>query len=96
MLCNKGAIMRQVTRVTVALPSDLWESVKHAVPSGQRSSLVAEALESELRRRKRLQQIGQLHTFQNTMLVKYGELPTSASDIELMRQENDDERDGLR
>jgi metal-responsive CopG/Arc/MetJ family transcriptional regulator len=88
--------MRQVIRVTVALPRDLWESVKHTVPSGQRSSLVVEALESELRRRKRLQQVGQLSQFQNYLLHKYGELPSSADDIERMREENDDERDNLR
>jgi metal-responsive CopG/Arc/MetJ family transcriptional regulator len=88
--------MRQVTRVTVALPRDLWESVKRAVPSGQRSSLVADALESELRRRKRLQQVGQLRLYQKSMLTKYGELPSSADDIQLSRKENDDERDSLR
>ena len=88
--------MRQVTRVTVALPRDLWESVKRAVPSSQRSSLVAEALESELRRRKRLQQVAQLRQFQKNMLTKYSELPSCAEDIQLSRKENDDDRDCLR
>ena len=88
--------MRQVTRVTVALPKELWESVKRSVPAGQRSSLVADALESELRRRKRLKQVGNLLQFQQGMLKKYGELPASASDIEQMREDNDDERDSLR
>jgi metal-responsive CopG/Arc/MetJ family transcriptional regulator len=88
--------MHQVTRVTIALPRDLWESVKRAVPSGQRSGLVAEALESELRRRKRMQQVGQLRQFQKNMLKKYDYLPSSADDIQLMRTENDDERVSLR
>lgn len=88
--------MQQVTRVTVALPRDLWETVKRTVPSGQRSGLVAVALESELRRRKRLEQVGQLRQFQKTMLGKYGELSASAGEIELMREERDDERNGLR
>lgn len=88
--------MRRVTRVTIALPRELWETVKQAVPVGQRSGLVAAALESELRRRKRLAQVGQLRQYQKSMKQKYGELPISAGDIEQMRQERDDERDGLR
>jgi len=88
--------MRQVTRVTVALPKELWESVKRSVPAGQRSSLVADALESELRRRKRLKQVGNLLQFQQSMLKKYGELPSSADDIEQMREDKDNERDSLR
>jgi len=63
--------------------------VKRIVPAGQRSNLVAEALERELRRRKRMQQVESLHQFQHGMHDKYGELPASAPDIELMRQEND-------
>jgi metal-responsive CopG/Arc/MetJ family transcriptional regulator len=82
--------MQKVIRVTVALPRELWESVKRAVPAGKRSGLVAEALESELRRRQRLQQVGQLRQFQKSMLKKYGELPASAADIEQMRSEHDD------
>jgi metal-responsive CopG/Arc/MetJ family transcriptional regulator len=85
---TKGATMRQVTRVTVSLPRELWESVKRAVPAGKRSGLVAAALESELRR-LRLQQVGQLRQFQKSMRKKYGELPASAADIEQMRSEHD-------
>ena len=88
--------MQRVTRVTIALPRDLWESVKRMVPSGQRSGLVARALESELRRRKRLEQVGQLRQFQTRMLQKYGEFPASAEEIEQARQEREDERDSLR
>ena len=88
--------MRQVTRVTVALPKELWESVKRSVPAGQRSGLVADALESELRRRKRLKQVGNLLQFQQSMLKKYGELPSSADDIAQMREDKDNERDSLR
>jgi metal-responsive CopG/Arc/MetJ family transcriptional regulator len=88
--------MRQVTRVTIALPNELWEEVKRTVPAGQRSGLVATALESELRRRQRLEQVGQLRQYQKTMIKKYGALPASAGAIEQMRQERDDERNGLR
>lgn len=83
--------MTRVTRVTVALPSVLWETVKQTIPSGQRSGMVAEAIQKELRHRKRLEQIEQLQKFQKTMRDKYGEFPTSAQDIEQMRQERDEE-----
>jgi len=79
----------QVTRVTIALPKKLWEDVKHAVPAGQRSGLVASALENELRRRQRQGQFEQLRQFHETMRAKYGELPSSADDIDQMRQERD-------
>jgi metal-responsive CopG/Arc/MetJ family transcriptional regulator len=79
----------QVTRVTIALPKKLWENVKRAVPAGQRSSLVAQALESELSRRQRQEEIGQLRQFQESMRAKYGELSPGAVDIAKMRQERD-------
>jgi hypothetical protein len=88
--------MQQVIRVTLALPRELWESVKRIVPPGQRSGLVAEALESELRRRNRLYQVEGLRQFQHSMREKYGELPSSASDIDLMRKENDNDLDSVR
>jgi len=79
--------MTQVMRVTVALPRDLWETVKRSVPSGQRSGMVARAIENELRHRKRREQFEALQDFQKTIRDKYGEFPSSAEDIEQMRQE---------
>ncbi|HEY5270923.1 MAG TPA: hypothetical protein VII97_11335 [Anaerolineales bacterium] len=87
--------MQQVTRVTIALPRELWEKFKNTVPAGKRSRLVAQALENELRRRKRVEQFENLRKHQKTMLDKYGELPESAMEIEQMRQEHDDEQSGL-
>ena len=81
----------QVTRVTIALPRKLWESVKKTVPPGQRSRLVAQALESELRRRQRVEQAVQLREFQQTMRAKYGESPSGAEDIDAVRGEGSDE-----
>jgi metal-responsive CopG/Arc/MetJ family transcriptional regulator len=78
----------QVTRVTIALPTKLWESVKKTVPPGKRSRLVAQALESELHRRQRVEQAAQLRLFQETMRAKYGELPPSADDKDSLRQEH--------
>jgi len=61
--------MRQFTRVTIALPRDLWDSIKNTVPAGKRSGLVAQALENELRRRKRLEQFENLrHLIHNSTL----------------------------
>ncbi len=87
--------MQQVTRVTIALPSDLWENIKHAVPAGKRSGLVVQALENELRRRKRAVLFENLRKHQKIMFDKYGELPESATEIEQMRQERDDEQSSL-
>ncbi len=88
--------MRDTTRVTVVLPVALWEEVKEMVPAGQRSRLVAEALEAEIRRRKRLEQLERLRRFQDYLLEKYGEMPSSVEDIRQMREERDAEITGLR
>ena len=87
--------MQQVTRVTIALPRDLWENIKNTVPAGKRSGLVAQALENELRRRKRMEQFESLRKHQKTLFDKYGELPESAKEMEQMRQEHDDEQSSL-
>ncbi len=88
--------MGDTTRVTVVLPVALWEEVKEMVPAGQRSRLVAEALEAEIRRRKRLEQLERLRRFQDYLLEKYGEMPSSVEDIRQMREERDAEITGLR
>lgn len=81
--------MKDLERVTLVLPKALWEEVKRLVPSGGRSRLVAEALENEIRRRKRLDQVNRIRQLQETLRSKYGELPSSAEDIERMRAERD-------
>ena len=58
-------MMKDLERVTLVLPKALWEDVKRLVPSGGRSRLVAEALENEIRRRKRLEQVNRIRQFQN-------------------------------
>jgi metal-responsive CopG/Arc/MetJ family transcriptional regulator len=87
--------MRQVTRVTIALPRELWENIKNTVPAGKRSGLVAQALENELRRRNRVEQFNKLRKHQKIMLDKYGVLPESALEMEHLRQERDDEQSSL-
>jgi len=49
--------------------------------------MVARAIENELRHRKRREQFEALQDFQKTIRDKYGEFPSSAEDIEQMRQE---------
>jgi len=74
------------------LPKTLWEDVKRLIPSGQRSRVVAEALETEIRRRRRLEQIAQVRSLQEDLRQKYGLLPDSATEIEALRKEREDER----
>ena len=88
--------MSEYLRVTLVLPKKLWENVKKLAPPRQRSRLVAEALDAEVRRRGRLAQLAQLDQFQNYMRQKYGELPGSADDIQAIREERDHDLTGLR
>ena len=87
--------MDHVTRVTLVLPKALSEEIKQMVPSGQRSRLVAKALETQVRRWKRQQQLERLRQFQDHLFEKYGELPSSVEDIRWMREERDAEIIGL-
>ena len=88
--------MSEYLRVTVILPKKLWEDVRQKVPARKRSRLVAEALEAEMRRRNRLEQLERLVQFQAYMRQKYGELPGSAEAIQEAREERDDEIANLR
>lgn len=88
--------MESVTKVTVVIPTALWEDVKRLTPAGKRSQLVSEALQAELRRRQRLVQLEQLRQFQDYMRDKYGELPGAAAEIAEMRQERDDANTAVR
>jgi metal-responsive CopG/Arc/MetJ family transcriptional regulator len=83
--------MKEVERVTLVLPKALWEDVKNLTPSGGRSRLVVEALEAEVRRRKRIEQVNRIRQLQELLRSKYGELPSSADDIDRMREEHDGE-----
>lgn len=83
--------MGDTARVTISLPKELWEDVKNAVPVGQRSRLVANALVAEIRCRKRSEQLVNLVSLHELMVEKYGELPDSAAEIEQIRQERDNE-----
>jgi hypothetical protein len=88
--------MVNTTRVTLVLPEELWEEVKQMVPSGHRSRLVAEALEAEVRRRKRWEQLERVRQFQDYLFEKYGEMPSSVEEINQMRGDRDAQITGLR
>ncbi len=81
--------MSETTRVTLVLPSDLWEEVKQMVPAGKRSRMVVEALEIEVQRRKRLAQVKRLREFQQYLFEKYGEMSSSVDELNQMRKERD-------
>ncbi len=87
--------MSEYLRVTLVLPKSLWEHVKKLAPPRQRSRLVAEALDAEVRRRERITQLEQITLFQNYMRQKYGELPGSAEDIQTIREERDHDIAGV-
>ncbi len=87
--------MGDTARVTLVLPKALWEEVKQMVPPGQRSRLVAEALEARVRRWRQRQQLERLRQFQEYLVEKYGEMDSSVEDIRQMREERDAEITGL-
>ncbi len=88
--------MAHTVRVTLVLPASLWEEVKQMVPSGQRSRLVAEALEAKVRRRKKCKTFEHARQVGDKLYEKYGELPSSVEEINQMREERDAEITGLR
>lgn len=88
--------MVRTTRVTLVLPEELWEEVKRTVPRGQRSRLVTEALEAEIRRRQRWEQLERVRQLQDRFFEKYGEMPSSVDEINRMREERDAQISDLR
>jgi len=88
--------MSDTVRVTLVFPHNLWEEVKETIPAGQRSRVIAEATERELQRRRRLESVGRLRVLHEELARKYGETPGSADDIRRMREERDDQLNGMR
>jgi metal-responsive CopG/Arc/MetJ family transcriptional regulator len=88
--------MSDTVRVSLVFPQDLWEEVKRAIPAGERSRVIAEATEQEIRRRQRLESIKRLQALQEEFRQKYGEMPSCVEGIYQMREERDAEITGLR
>jgi metal-responsive CopG/Arc/MetJ family transcriptional regulator len=88
--------MSDTVRVSLVFPYDLWEEIKRVIPAGERSRVIAEATEQEIRRRQRLESIKRLQALQEEFRQKYGEMPSCVEDIRQMREERDVEITGLR
>ena len=88
--------MSDTVRVSLVFPYDLWEEIKRVIPAGERSRVIAEATEQEIRRRQRLESIKRLQALQEEFRQKYGEMPSCVEDIRQMREERDAEITGLR
>ncbi len=87
--------MADTTRVTLVFPAKLWKEAKRLIPPRQRSRVVAEALEAEIRRRKQMEQLERIRKFQAYLFEKYGEMPDSVEEIRQMREERDAHLTGL-
>lgn len=88
--------MNDTVKVSLVFPRDLWEEIKRVIPAGERSRVIAEATEKEIRRRQRLESIKRLQALQEEFRQKYGEMPSCVEDIRQMREERDVEITGLR
>jgi hypothetical protein len=89
-------VKSEVARVTLVLPAGLWEAVKRLAPAGKRAQLVAQALETEVSRRERLEAFQLAREFGDALLARYGAMSDSVDDINEMREERDAEITGLR
>ena len=88
--------MSNTVRVSLVFPRGLWEEVKQLIPSGERSRVIAEATEREIRRRQRLEALERVRALGDELERKYGEMPSCVEDIRQMREERDAEITGLR
>lgn len=87
--------MADTTRVTLVLPTNLWEELKRMVPSGQRSRVMAEALEAKLQQQQRREAFEHAQKVGDALAKKYGNLPSSVEEIRLIREERDAELLGV-
>ena len=88
--------MGDTVRVSLVFPRDLWEEAKRLIPSGERSRVIAEATEREIRKRQRLEALERVRTLGDELRQKYGEMPSCVEDIRQMREERDAEITDLR
>jgi hypothetical protein len=88
--------MADTVRVSLVFPHQLWEEVKRLIPSGERSRVIAEATEREIRRMQRLEALERVRVLGDELKRKYGEMPSCVEDIRQMREERDAEITDLR
>lgn len=88
--------MNDTVRVSLVFPRALWEEVKRLIPPGERSRVVAQATEREIRLRQRMESVERIRRLQQELRAKYGQLPDAVEEIRQMREERDAELTGLR
>lgn len=87
--------MNDTVRVSLVFPRALWEEVRRLIPPGERSRVIAQATEREIRLRQRMESVERIRLLQQELRAKYGQLPDSAEEIRRMREERDAELTGL-
>lgn len=88
--------MNNTVRVSLVFPRDLWEEVKRLIPSGERSRVIAAAIEREIRKRQEREALERARALGDALKRKYGEMPSSVEEIRQMREERDAGITGLR
>lgn len=73
-----------------------WEEIRRLIPPGERSRVIAQAAEREIRLRQRMESVERLRSLQQELRAKYGQLPDSSEEIRWMREERDAEIAGVR
>lgn len=69
----------------LVFPHDLWEEIKRLIPSGERSRVITEAAEREIRRRQKLEALERVPALGSALRQKYGEMPGCVEDIRHIR-----------
>ncbi len=88
--------MNDTVRVSLVFPRTLWEEIRRLIPPGERSRVIAQAAEREIRLRQRMESVERLRSLQQELRAKYGQLPDSSKEIRRMREERDAEIAGVR
>ncbi len=88
--------MNDTVRVSLVFPRTLWEEIRRLIPPGERSRVIAQAAEREIRLRQRMESVERLRSLQQELRAKYGQLPDSSEEIRRMREERDAEIAGVR
>lgn len=88
--------MNDTVRVSLVFPRTLWEEIRRLIPPGERSRVIAQAAEREIRLRQRMESVERIRSLQQELQAKYGQLPDSSEEIRRMREERDAEIAGVR
>ncbi|MFN3763212.1 MAG: hypothetical protein ACK4WK_08445 [Anaerolineae bacterium] len=64
--------MNDTVRISLVFPRALWEEVRRSIPPGERSRVISQATEREIRRRQRMARMERLRFLQQEFRAKYG------------------------